>query len=119
MFDGVRASAGNSFVFETEVPLMFNQTFDPGFTVALHCKDLAIGKDIAKRSNTPIPLHDLAQELYDQTGKEYGGEVGSSSPARRQQDQADADLTWPGYNNWSYTIEAVDGGGLAVVHKTK
>jgi len=39
-FHGIRASAGNSFVFETEAPLVFNGSHDPGFTLALHCKDL-------------------------------------------------------------------------------
>jgi 3-hydroxyisobutyrate dehydrogenase len=37
-FDAIRASAGNSYVFETEAPLVFNQTFDPDFTLALHTK---------------------------------------------------------------------------------
>jgi len=37
-FHGIRASAGNSFVFETEAPLaiVFNGSHDPGFTLALH-----------------------------------------------------------------------------------
>ena len=37
-FDGIRASAGNSFALETEVPLFFKGTYDPGFAIALHCK---------------------------------------------------------------------------------
>ena len=41
-FDGVRNSAGNSYVFETEVPLIFNGTYDPGFTIDLHCKVTSI-----------------------------------------------------------------------------
>lgn len=53
-FDGVRASAGNSYVFETEVPLMFNQTFDPGFFIELHCKDLGIARDIHTAPGTGI-----------------------------------------------------------------
>ena len=39
-FDAVRVSAGNSYVWETEAPLIMNQTFDPGFHIDLHCKDL-------------------------------------------------------------------------------
>lgn len=31
MFDAIRASAGNSFAWETVFPLVFNQNFDPGF----------------------------------------------------------------------------------------
>jgi len=48
-FECIRASAGNSFVFETESPLAFNQTFDPHFTLKLHCKDLNIGDKIARK----------------------------------------------------------------------
>lgn len=42
-FHAIRLSAGNSYVFETETPLVFNQSFDPDFTLALHCKDLGEG----------------------------------------------------------------------------
>ena len=48
-FNGIRASAGNSFVFETEVPLIFNGTYDPHFHIKLHCKDFELGHQLAQK----------------------------------------------------------------------
>ena len=64
-FEAIRASAGNSFVFETEVPLAFNQTFDPHFTLKLHCKDLAIGDRIARKYGVPIEVFGLVEQIYN------------------------------------------------------
>jgi hypothetical protein len=47
-------SPGNSYVFETEAPLVFNQSFDPHFTLALHTKDLNIGHEISRRDHDAI-----------------------------------------------------------------
>lgn len=55
-FDAIRLSAGNSYVFETEAPLVFNQTFDPHFTLGLHTKDLNIGHGISRRVGAPIEV---------------------------------------------------------------
>ena len=45
-FNAIRVSAGNSFVFETEGPLIFNGSFDPDFHIKLHTKDLGIGYNL-------------------------------------------------------------------------
>lgn len=42
-------SAGNSFVWETGAPLIFNGQYDPGFTMALQNKDLQLGYDMARK----------------------------------------------------------------------
>lgn len=122
-FDGVRASAGNSYVFETEVPLMFNQTFEPGFFISLHNKDLKIARDI--HSNKPdckdydnvYKISALAEKIYKECEVKYGPTVGSSFPAKHLQDNLETNLSSPGFDKWSYTIEKVTNGSLGVVHK--
>eukprot|EP00756_Hemistasia_phaeocysticola_P024554 Hpha_TRINITY_DN15954_c1_g6::TRINITY_DN15954_c1_g6_i1::g.75581::m.75581/K00020/mmsB, HIBADH; 3-hydroxyisobutyrate dehydrogenase len=124
-FDGVRASAGNSYVFETEVPLMFNQTFEPGFAIELHVKDLRIGRDI--HSNRPgckgydkdYRMNALAEQMYVECMDKYGPRVGSSSPAKVVQEDTEDTMAIPGYENWKYTIEKVKGGSIGVVHKNR
>ena len=86
-FDAIRVSAGNSFVWETEAPLVFNQTFDPDFTMALHCKDLGIGYDISKRVGAPIEVMGLVEQIYNRARRRYGDGAGSSHPARLLQDE--------------------------------
>jgi 3-hydroxyisobutyrate dehydrogenase len=121
-FDGVRASAGNSYVFETETPLFFNQTFDPGFTIDLHIKDLSIGREIHTDKgrvadyDKAYRLHALGEQMYRETQAKYGPKVGSSSPGRMIQDDLATSLAAPGWAKWGYTIEKVRGGSIGVVH---
>lgn len=81
-FDAIRVSAGNSFVFETEVPLMFNGTFDPSFHIKLHTKDLGIGYELMKKYDAPCEVLSLCEQIYNRARVKYGGEAGSSHPAK-------------------------------------
>jgi 3-hydroxyisobutyrate dehydrogenase len=126
-FDAIRLSAGNSYVFETEAPLVFNQTFDPHFTLALHCKDLGIGYDISKRVGAPIEVMGLAEQIYNRARCKYGDDKGSSFPAKLLQDDLRESLMVEGFEQWKYTIEKVepvnpegeDNGpaGIVIVHQ--
>jgi len=124
-FDGVRASAGNSYVFETEVPLMFNGTFEPGFAIKLHIKDLSIAREIhseqegCKNYDDIYPVHALSEDIYRDCMQKYGQSCGSSFPAKMLQDKLDEPLQFPGYENWNYSIEKVTGGSIGVVHHRK
>lgn len=42
LWDALKASAGNSYVLETEGPFIMNGTFDTDFALKLHCKDLGV-----------------------------------------------------------------------------
>lgn len=42
------------FCLLAQVPLMFNQTFDPGFFISLHNKDLGIARDVSERTRIMI-----------------------------------------------------------------
>ena len=48
-WDAMRLSAGNSFAWETGVPLVFNKKYDPDFNMDLMCKDLSLGYEIARK----------------------------------------------------------------------
>lgn len=122
-FDAVRLSAGSSFVWETEAPLVFNQTFEPGFTLDLHCKDLNLGYEIARQHGAPLELFGLVEQHYRKAMIRYGGHVGSTSPAKLNQDALGVSLAAPGWKDWSYTTEMVPSQmpgrapTMAVVHK--
>jgi 3-hydroxyisobutyrate dehydrogenase len=122
-FDAVRVSAGNSYVWETEAPLIMNQTFDPGFHIDLHCKDLNMGYEIGRKYGVPLEMFGLTEQTYLKAMYKYGGTVGSTSPAKLIQDELGVKLDWPGYENWSYTTELIPSEnparvpGMAVVHQ--
>ena len=48
-FDCIRASAGNSFVWETAGPMVMQGTYDPSFSLGLQCKDNQLGYQIARK----------------------------------------------------------------------
>merc|ERR1711862_873976 len=120
-FDGIRASAGNSYVFETEVPLFFNQTYDPGFTLELHNKDLGIGKELADKAGVlDMPVMMAAMKTYAESMEKFGKEKGSSWPAALVEERNGADFAVDGWSGWSYSAQAPDDGrggtGLSVKH---
>ena len=117
-FDAVRYSAGNSYVIETETPLMFNGSFDPEFSLELHCKDLGLGRDIAREAGVPIKVHSLVEEIYNEAKLFYGNDKGSSHPAKLLQDVLGEKLQIDGFDDWTYSIKMVDGS-MVVRHTTK
>lgn len=118
LFDAVRFSAGNTYTWETEAPLIFNGTYEPDFTIALHCKDLNLGYELARKFKVPLELHSLAEQIYNRARFRYGDNVGSTSPAKLIEDDLNEPLQIDGFKDWTYTIEHV-GGSMAVVHTTK
>ena len=132
-FDGVRASAGNSYVFETEVPLMYNQSFDPGFFIQLHCKDLGIARDVhskallesgnvSKGFDDVYRLNAESERIYEQTMRKYGESVGSSHPAKlieswgMEDGAKNGSMKEEGFDEWTYNIDTVETGSIGVVH---
>jgi len=117
-FEAVRFSAGNSYVIETEAPLAFNGSFNPDFSLELHCKDLALGRNIAQESGVPIKVHSLVEEIYNEAKYKYGDEKGSSFPAKLLQDLLGEKLQISGFEDWTYSANIVDGT-MSVSHTTK
>ena len=56
-FDAIRASAGNSFAWETVMPVMFNGDYDPGFAMELACKDMWLAYNLGRDLQVPLPIH--------------------------------------------------------------
>ena len=71
-WDCIRASAGNSFVWETGGPMVMQGTYDPSFTIDLQSKDNQLGYDMAKKykvifiytlANCKLIIHDLNNNI--------------------------------------------------------
>ena len=115
-FDAIRFSAGNSFVWETEAPLVFNGTYDPHFAVELHTKDLNLGYELSRSLGAPIMLHGLVEQIYNRARLKYGNQVGSSCPPKLQEDELQESLQREGFDDWTYTIEEFQDS-MVVVHQ--
>lgn len=61
----VLASSGGSTVLDTWVPRnLLRDEYEPGFALKLMHKDVGLGRDLARQAGSPVPLSNLAHELY-------------------------------------------------------
>ena len=59
------ASSGGSTVLDTWVPRnLLRDVYEPGFALKLMYKDVGLGRDLAREVGVPMPLANLAHELY-------------------------------------------------------
>ena len=134
VFDAMRASSGNSFCWETEVPRMLVGDYYPDFTAEMMHKDISLGLDLGKKYGVPMPANAFVARRYEEAMARFGRDSGSSIPCRlveeesgcRLADVAGADGSdpqdaYPGnevnkqgshggaFARWSYTSEFCDG----------
>jgi len=102
LWAALKASAGNSYVLETEGPFIMNGTFDTDFALKLHCKDLDIGYKMARTLRTPLVLHGVAQQVYERARARYGDEAPSSMPAKLMEEDCGTHLQASGFDGFTY-----------------
>lgn len=72
-FEAIRASSGNSFVHETESPLILDGTYDIGFTMDLACKDAGFAMEIGRRLGVPLRIAGVMEQTFVEGRARYGG----------------------------------------------
>merc|ERR1719430_67490 len=105
----IRAGCGQSFAWETAGPSLLRGDFDPTFTIDLHCKDLDLGYQIAKKHKVPIPLHGLVQQMSNEAMYKYGAEEGCYSAQRLYEDACGETLRADGFQKWRFENRIIDG----------
>ncbi|XP_066929206.1 2-hydroxy-3-oxopropionate reductase-like [Clytia hemisphaerica] len=114
-YDIIRATAGNSFAWETAVPMIAQGDYGTAFTLDLFCKDNQLMHDIARQYNVPIELMSHVQQMYNRALAMYGPDAPCYSPAKIVEDATGVRLQDEGFKNWEYSVEDVDGS-LVVRH---
>lgn len=112
----IRMSAGNSFLWETAGPNIFRGEYHDSFPIDLMNKDTLLGYQMAKKAEVPIEVFGLMQQIYARAQYSLGPEVGCYAPPMLWEKELGESLQAPGFENWSYTVENVDGA-LQVRHK--
>jgi 3-hydroxyisobutyrate dehydrogenase len=102
LWNALKASAGNSYVLETEGPFIMNGSFDTDFALKLHCKDLDIGYKLARALKSPLVLHGVAQQVYERARARYGDDAPSSLPAKLMEEDCGVKLQAPGFDGFTY-----------------
>lgn len=64
VYEVIRGSAGNSWMFENRVPHILEGDYTPLSAVEIFVKDLGIVQDIARANHFPAPLSAAALQMY-------------------------------------------------------
>ena len=116
MFDCIRASAGNSFVFETGGPMLMQGTYDPSFTIALQCKDNRLGYQMATKHKVPIEILGHAMQAYNKAMYKYGDEAPCYIAPKMLEEACNTDMRCAEFKDWEYSIQNVDGSSVIRHH---
>ncbi len=88
VWEAIKASAGNSWVVEHDVPSIFAGHYDPSFSLALCCKDLGLVNAIADEQGYPLAMGRFAQTLFEKARATYGDEAAELHVVRLLEEQA-------------------------------
>ena len=96
-FEAIRASSGNSFVFETEGQLILNGSYDVAFTMDLACKDLGFAYEMGRELGVPLELAGLVEQIFRRGRESYGGGAQSTQIVKLLEDALGTDLRAAGF----------------------
>lgn len=72
VWEAIKASAGNSWVVEHDVPSIFAGHYDPSFSLALCCKDLQLVNQIAEQQGYSLTMGQFALSQFEKAKAVYG-----------------------------------------------
>ena len=72
VWEAIKASAGNSWVVEHDVPSIFAGHYDPSFSLALCCKDLQLVNQIAQQQGYSLTMGQFALTQFEKAQAIYG-----------------------------------------------
>ena len=79
VYEGIRASSGNSFVLTTEGQLILSGSMDAQFTMDLICKDLKLVKKLKQKFNVPSDLINSVDNTFIKGKNTLGNRAFSTS----------------------------------------
>jgi 3-hydroxyisobutyrate dehydrogenase len=97
LFEGLKASSGNSYTIETEMPLVYNGSYDVGFSLALACKDLGLACELGRKHGVPLELGGLIEQIFVRAKIQYGDDKNSTQAVKLLEDAMNVYLRAPGY----------------------
>jgi len=79
LFDVLTSTAADSFILRTQVPMILDRNFNPGFKAKLASKDINLALELAKNAEVPLFMGSVASQLFTAT-KDLGyGEENQSA----------------------------------------
>jgi len=100
LLEGIQASSGNSYTIEKEMPLVYNGSYDVGFSMALACKDLGLTMKHARKYGVPLELGALVEQIFIRAKKQYGDAANSTQAVKLLEDTMNVYLRKTGYEDF-------------------
>jgi 2-hydroxy-3-oxopropionate reductase len=82
----------SSRILEVHAERMINRTFNPGFRVRLHQKDLNLALSAAREMGMALPNTAMAQQMFSVVSAHGGAELDHSAMVKAIEDLADMDV---------------------------
>lgn len=70
------ASTAGSFMAENDVPMIFDGSYDPSFSLKLVCKDIRLAVELARTLDVPVELAALVEQTCNRARIQYGEDKG-------------------------------------------
>jgi len=97
LHEALVTSQANSVLLEHDLlPLLLEGDYEPGFAVALACKDLGLAIDLARSQDVPVELSAVVEQVFRRARAAYGETAGEMSPVRLYEELAGLELRLPG-----------------------
>ena len=100
LLEGIKASSGNSYTIETEMPLVYNGSYDVGWTMALAIKDLGLTMQLARKHSVPLEIGALVEQIFVRAKVQYGEDANSTQAVKLLEDAMNVYLRAPGYEDF-------------------
>lgn len=82
VFEAIRGGLAGSTVMNAKVPMMINSSFDPGFKIDLHMKDLGNVMETGHSVGSPLPMTAMVMEMMQTLHADGLGEEDHSALAK-------------------------------------
>lgn len=93
VFQAIRGGLAGSTVMDAKAPMMMDRTFDPGFRIDLHIKDLTNALDTSRSVGVPLPLTAQAMEIMQAIKQDGCGVEDHSSMVKFYEKIANIEVT--------------------------
>jgi len=100
LLEGIQASSGNSYTIDKEMPLVYNGSYDVGFSMSLACKDLGLTMKHAQKYGVPLELGALIEQIFIRAKKQYGETANSTQAVKLLEDAMNVYLRTTGYEDF-------------------
>ena len=90
--EAIIASTARSAMAEYDVPMIFDGSYDPSFSLKLTCKDIGLAMELAKSLDVPVELAALVKQLCDRARIQYGDDEGALTLVKLLEDASGVTL---------------------------